>query len=87
MKHETAHAAPQTAELEQKSMNFAGMVFKSIWIIPTAANTMPLPNPICPPPQIDKIVEPIRVVRDAIPEFPWWLLALVAVVVVGRKKR
>jgi len=37
MKHETAHAAPQTAELEQKSMNFAGMVFKSIWIIPTAA--------------------------------------------------
>ena len=65
----------------------AGLDKCAPWIIPTAANTMPLPNPICPPPQIDKIVEPIRVVRDAIPEFPWWLLALVAVVVVGRKKR
>ena len=65
----------------------AGLDKCAPWIIPTAPNTMPLPNPICPPPQIDKIVEPIRVVRDAVPEFPWWLVALVAVVVVGRKKR
>lgn len=57
------------------------------WIIPTAKGAMPLPNPICPPPETDKFADPIKEARKATPDFPWWLVALIAVVVVGKRKR